>query len=210
MIYRRTYRPRGVTLIELLVALVIGTMLTVAVIDVARTTFRFSLQEPQALHYIDQSRGVESTFMSELRDASYGSDGSYPLYEASTTEIIFFSPYHMGGSVARVRYFASSTASTSNLYKGVTLPTGSPASYVLANEKKTLVATLAPTTTPIFTYYDQNYFGSSTPLAQPVSISNVTFVQMLLVVPKGDVHATGTFTLTAGASVRNLKSNLSN
>ena len=64
---------------------------------------------------------------------------------------------------------------------------------------------------PLFSYYDGNYNGSGSPLSQPVNINVIRFVKINLTVLK-DVtpNSTNTFTVTAGASIRNLKTNLGN
>jgi prepilin-type N-terminal cleavage/methylation domain-containing protein len=200
---------RGITLIELLVALTIGTVLIVAVTDTLRMVLVLTTQKPLSLQAIDQARTTASTFSNELRNATIGSDGSYPLAEASSTEIIFFTPYRSGTSpsVRRIRYYVAS----STLYKGVTTQSGTPPSYVIANEQITKLLPLASSTTKLFTYYDESYTGSSTPLVQPVSVTNVTYVQMSLsMLRKDERNSTSTFTFTSGSSVRNLKTNLGN
>jgi prepilin-type N-terminal cleavage/methylation domain-containing protein len=200
---------RGVTLIELLVALSISTVLIVALADTVRLTFNMSIQQPQAILAIDQARTVAAAFTDELRDATYGADGAYPLGEASSTEIIFYTPYHTGSTptVERVRYFLAS----STLYKGVTKQSGTPPMYAAADEQVTAQLAVV-TSTPLFAYYDGTYVGtSSSPLAQPVKVTQVTYASMSLIVPRQDRrNATSTFTLTAGATIRNLKTNLGN
>lgn len=198
---------RGLTLVELLVALAIGSVLLVAAAAAIRVVITSVVQQPLALGQIDQARGAAAAFVNELRDATYGADGSYPLVQASTTQIIFFSPYlQNGAAVDRIRYFIAS----STLYKGVTRPTGT--SYVLANEKVTpVVRSLLATTSAAFTYYNGSYAGATTsvPLTQPVSLSEITFVQLTLgVYTQERRNATSTFTVMIGSSIRNLKTNL--
>jgi len=64
---------------------------------------------------------------------------------------------------------------------------------------------------PLFSYYDSNYNGSGNPLTQPVNINVIRFIKINLTVLK-DVTPTGsgTFTVSSGASIRNLKTNLGN
>ncbi len=193
----------------MLVALAIGSMLMLAVFDVVRVVVNGVVQHPLALGAIDEARSVSIAFVNEIRDATYGADGSYPLGQASTTQIIFFSPYNeSSGSADRIRYFFAS----STLYKGVTTPSGT--AYILAQEKVTPVLhAVMSTTTPIFTYYDGTYNGGTTtlPLVQPVNVTRVTFAQLSVSVLSQDRrNATSTFIITTGSSIRNLKTNLGN
>lgn len=200
---------RGMTLVELLVVLSISTVLVVVISDTLRMVLQLTTQKPLALQAIDQARVVTSTFANELRNAAIGSDGSYPLAEASSTEIIFFTPFRSGSSpsVRRIRYFVAS----STLYKGIVVQSGTPPSYATSSEQISRVLPLASSTSLWFSYYDGTFTGSSTPLAQPVSITNVTNVQMSLIMLRQDTrNSTSTFTITSGSTVRNLKTNLGN
>lgn len=201
---------RGLTLIEFLVAMGIGLLLILTVAGTVAKVLSLTSQQPLAIGTIDTARIVTNTFLNEIRDATTAGDGSYPLTLASSSAIIFYTPYgSYDGSIIRVRYFISNNT----LYKGVTKPTGTPATYPVASEKISPLMTLASSTAAIFTYYDGNYVGATTslPLAQPVSIAQVTYAQMALTVfTKDSRTATTTFTMTAGATMRNLKTNLGN
>src|ERR1700742_4397347 len=122
---------RGFTLIEMLVTIAIFGVVIIGITYLLRIIFTNSTTNPNALNAIDQAQSAASNFVSQIRDATYGNDGSFPLGEASTSEIIFYSPYGSTGSttVDRIRNFVS----TSTLYEGVTVPSGSPSSYNVAN-----------------------------------------------------------------------------
>ena len=147
-------------------------------------------------------------FANELRNATIGNDGAFPLAEASSTEIIFYTPYRSGSTptVRRIRYFVAS----STLYKGVVTSSGAPPSYA-TSEQVTKVLPLASKTALLFSYYDGTFTGSSTPLAQPVAVTNVNYVQISITMLRLDErNSTSTFTMTSGSTVRNLKTNLGN
>jgi len=202
---------RGFTLIEMLVTIAIFGSVMVITSNLLLTIFSNSTTSPNALNAVDQAEGATSNFVNQIRDAAYGNDGSSPLGEASTTEIIFFSPYGSSGSttVDRIRYFLAS----STLYEGITVPSGSPASYNLANEK---VSAILPHvsgngTSTVFFYYGGTYAGTSSPLSQPVNVNQVTYVGMTLAVQLQEViGATTTSVISTGATIRNLKTNLGN
>ena len=110
--------------------------------------------------------------------------------------------------MARIRYYLA----TSTLYKGVIVPSGSPLTYNLGQEKILTVQTdLISTTTPIFYYYDGNYNGSSTPLTQPVNTTQIKYVKINLnILKQNTISDSSTFNISTGASIRNLKTNLGN
>lgn len=202
---------RGFTLIEMLVTIVIFGLVMGVTALLLRIIFTNATTNPNALNAIDLAQSAASNFVNQIRDATYGNDGSYPLGEASTTEIIFFSPYGSSGSttVDRIRYFVSS----STLYEGVTIPTGSPASYTSLNEKvTTIVPHIAGVgTSTIFFYYGGTYAGTTSPLAQPVNVNQVTYIGMTMTVQLQEVRgSTASSAISTGAAIRNLKTNLGN
>jgi prepilin-type N-terminal cleavage/methylation domain-containing protein len=203
---------RGFTLVEMLVTVSIYVIIVGGIMDFFISSYKGAVQNPMALNSIDNVRSVTSAFANEIRSASYGNDGSYPLAQASSTQIIFFSPFGSPSTttVMRIRYYLLNGI----LYKGITLPSGSPPSYNTANEAVRAVAySVSSATSSIFYYYDGSYNGisSTTPIAQPVNVTKVTYVQMYLTTLMNEVrNATSTFSIATGAAIRNLKTNLGN
>lgn len=202
--------PEGFTLVETLVAIFVFSIIMIGSTLMLQNILKSSQQQPLALEAVDQARLAIFNFVSELRNATAGNDGSYPLNQASDSQIIFYSTYGSTNSsiINRIRYYVSGTT----LYKGATAPSGSPLTYNTSLEKSTAVITnLSNASTPVFYYYDGNYAGTSTPLSQPINVTNVKFVKMNLVIPNKDTRgATTTFTVSAGSTLRNLKTNLGN
>ena len=203
-------QPRGFTLVETLVVIFIFSIIMAGVTLLLRDILKNSAQQPLSLEVVDQARLVIFNFTNELRNATAGNDGSYPLNQAGDTQIILYSTYGSATStqVNRIRYYVSGTT----LYKGTIAPSGNPQSYNPASEKiASLITNLSNANTPVFYYYDGNYTGTSTPLVQPINVNNVKFVAINLILPKQDVRdATTTFAITAGGTIRNIKTNLGN
>ena len=202
---------RGFTIIEMLVTIVVFGMVMGVTAFLLRLIFMNATTNPNALNAIDQAESATTNFINQVRDATFGNDGSYPLREASTTEVIFFSPYGSPASttVYRVRYYISS----SSLYEGITAPSGSPSAYNTASEQVTKIASnvAGVGTSTIFYYYDGTYAGTSTPLNQPVNINQVTYIGLTMSIQLQEVRgATSTSVISTGAAIRNLKTNLGN
>ncbi|OGZ85474.1 MAG: hypothetical protein A2599_00705 [Candidatus Staskawiczbacteria bacterium RIFOXYD1_FULL_39_28] len=198
---------KGFTIIEIIVAISILAGLLLLAAPLLISLFQNPKQELAAMDSIDRARIAASNFTNEIRNATTGSDGSYPLKIASESEIIFYSNF---GSVAplvnRIRYFFSE----GTLYKGIIVPSGNPLAYDPSSEGVGTVISgleIAPT----FSYYDGDYNGSTASLAQPVSVTQIKFVKINLPVPKKTTaQSTDTFLVSAGGSVRALKDNLGN
>jgi prepilin-type N-terminal cleavage/methylation domain-containing protein len=200
------------TLIETLLVIAVFTILAFGVNTLVSYMFMNSINRTNSLGNIDTAGIVATNFINEIRDASVGNDGGYPLNQASTTQIIFYTNYgQSAGILAKIRYFISGTT----LKKGVTIPTGTPLAYNSAQEKISTVQNglVSTSTTAIFYYYDGNYSGSTStpPLTQPVNVTQVKYILMTLTILKKDTNlSTSTFIVNAGASVRSLKTNLGN
>lgn len=203
---RKTKNQKGFTLIEVIVSVFIFSLLAYGVILLMSSLFTDYNKQSSLLDDTDQARKVLTSFTDELRSSTTGADGSFALNQAGNTQIIFFSSVGNGGTIYRYRYYVNGTT----LYRGIVAPTAN--FYNTASEVVTPVQTdLANGATPAFFYYDGNYDGTTAPLAQPVNLTQVKFVKMNLIIKnKAGLQGSGTFTVTAGATIRNLKNNLGN
>ncbi len=202
-------KKSGFTLIETLLTIFIFGLLMMGTTLMIKDIFSVSEQQNGILSNTNQATLISSTFANEIRNATYGANGAYPINQASNTQLIFYSTGdNTNGTVSQIRYYISGNT----LYKGVTNPGGSPLSYVGQTENITTLSTqMSMGNNPLFYYYDGTYNGSGSALTQPVNINAIRFIKINLIVNK-DVTPTGasTFTVTAGASIRNLKTNLGN
>lgn len=193
---------KGFTLIETVVAM--GIVMVVAVLfmrfsrDVTDSTVRFSgsLLTQQQLNVTMQ------VLLPEIRSASQGNDGSFPIAHAATSSFQFYSDIDRDGLFDRVRYYLQGTTFT----KGVIEPTGSPLAYVTSTETfQDLVYNVIPGS-QIFSYYDKTATSTaSTPLSQPVDVSRVKAVRITLVANQGTSSTPSLTGVETTATIRNLR-----
>ncbi len=170
---------KGFTLVETIVVIFIFTLLAIGVTTLFTHIFQSSRDDLASLETIDQVRIVTRDFTNEIREASVGMDGSYPITLAEDFQITF-------NSGSPVHYYLA----TSTLYKE-------------SNGKTVAIQkNIKNTNDPIFYYYNGDYSGTSTPLTSPISINQIKYVKINLEITDLNV--------TAGASIRNLKTNLGN
>lgn len=199
----------GFTLVETIMTIFIFSLLMLGTSLMLKDILANSRQQYGVIDSVDQARKIANTFTNELRNSTYGVNGSYPLNEASNIQIIFFSTAPKNnGTISRVRYYMSGNT----LYKGITDPAGNPPSYAGQTEVITTLSTkMSLSANPLFYYYDGSYNGSGTSLSQPVNLNQVKFIKINLIVLKQlTATSSDTFTVSAGASMRNLKTNLGN
>ncbi len=197
---------RGMTLIEVIVTLGIFVIILMAV---GRLQFNILDYNRYSSDYIQSGQDASSilrTMVKEMRIAKIGSNGSYPIAQAATSTIVFYSDIDSDGLQDQVRYYISTTT----LKKGIIKPTGSPLTYVAANEKlSTLAYSLKNgTSTPLFEYFDNNYTGTSSPLSIPVNIPMVRLVRINLLIDADPKRSPLPRLYTSDVMLRNLKDNL--
>jgi type II secretory pathway pseudopilin PulG len=189
---------RGFTLLETVVVVtlvaLVGGALSSAIQYFYRTN-NYVLQEGNA---VQSARVGLATAVQNLREASYGDDGSYPIANAATSTITFYADINGDGKADKVRYyFASST-----LYRDVTYSSGNPPTYTGQTPQTVTVATYLQnnSSTPIFQYYD----NTGTLLTAPINVSSVASVLTNLLIDVDTKRSPSAYSLSGSASLRNL------
>lgn len=198
---------KGFTLIEIVVAIFVFSMISFGLIALMSNIFTFNRQQGLLLSAADQARQVATKIMNELRNAQTGMDGAYPLNLAQSQQLVFFSNADKDSGIERVRYYLQN----GKLYKGLTEYNGT--TYNTSTETSLLVQNdvANSSSTPLFYYFDGSYYGGAAqnPLAQPFSPTAVTFIKLnLRVYNKAGVKNSNFYTITAAGAMRNLKTNL--
>ncbi|MDB5239229.1 MAG: hypothetical protein JWO00_564 [Candidatus Parcubacteria bacterium] len=194
------------TLVETMIALALFAVVIVAVGSFQVSLFTNQKVVSGSLQTAQDSQIILKTMLTELRSAAPGMNGAYPIVSAATSSIIFFSDANNDGKTEQITYKLASTT----IYRSVIPPTGSPAVYSGANQSTSTILynVRNSTSTAIFQYFDQNYTGTSTPLAYPISLASVRLVQISLTLDVNPNLSPIPRTYTVQASLRNLKTNL--
>lgn len=196
---------RGITLIEVLVAMGISVFLIVGIIDLMLWAMHGRDVVWEQLSTQNEGRKIVQDFTNELRRATASSIGAYPLEIAQDQQIAFYSNIDADSWRERIRYFISNKT----LKKGIIKPTGNPLVYNSANEVITdVVHDVANGTSSLFYYFDQSYTGaSSTAMTSPINIPNVRMVGISLSLEEKPNVAPAPFNIESKVEIRNLKSN---
>ncbi len=190
---------RGFTLLETVMVVfligLVGSALS-GMIQYFYRTNDYVLQQQTA---VQNARQGLNTAMQELREASYGDDGSYPIANAATSTITFYADLNNSGDVEEITFYLLN----GTLYRGVTRATGNPPSYAGQPQSTSTIATYivqSGGTAPIFQYYDAN--GNL--LTYPITLSNIASVTTTINVDVDVNRTPGTYTLLGSATLRNL------
>jgi hypothetical protein len=208
---KRRKSERGLTLIESIVGVGILVLLLGAVILFHRTVIMSTQIAQTNLTIHQQVRRTLSTLTLELRAAKPSASGSYPIESAGTSSIVFYSDIDATTDVERIRYYLATSTAGSSVYdtirKGVIKPVGT--TYPTANETTSVIARYVrnASSTPLFTYFNSNYAGTSSPLGLPVNIPSIRHVRMDIRVEERAGRGTTSRSYMTHVSVRQLKDN---
>lgn len=199
-----THDP-GFSIIEAVVAISILTLVGIAVYTFQKDVFSFNRIFSQNITAQEEARRALKIMSAEIRAASPSSVGAYAIAEAATSSFVFYSNIDDDSFKERVRYFLDGAV----LKKGVTKPTGDPLTYNPASEVVSdVVRDMANGATAIFSYYGTEYGGTTPPLAEPIDISAVRLVKIMIMVDRDPSAPPAPISLTTQISMRNLKDNL--
>jgi prepilin-type N-terminal cleavage/methylation domain-containing protein len=199
------YNKRGFTLVEMLVALGMFALISVAVGDIVIRSLRSNDVIWEQLKTQNDGRAVLEQFVDDVRRAEPSSIGGYPIADASSSTFTFFANIDSDIGRERVRFFLDGT----DVKKGVIEPSGDPLGYDGA-ENIVTVATDAVNIAkgvPLFEYYDETYPVTSTPLIVPENLTDIRLVRVQLELEKDPNETPVPLHVETIASVRNLKSN---
>ncbi len=196
-------RLTGFSLVETVIAVALLSILAFAVGSFGANVFYYNSVAQNGLLAQMDAREVVRQVASELREASPSALGGYPIEIASTSELVFYSDIDNDGASERVRYYLSGLT----LMKDVTKPSGSPLAYTGTPTKSPVISTVRNGSTSIFSFYDTNYTGTTTPLSFPVNIVSIRLVKINLAIDRDPYRSPIPLYATTQVSVRNLKDN---
>ena len=205
-LYNIKNKNNGMTLVETLVGVGIMIMIISTIASFQVGVIRNNKYANDVLLSAQDASVILKTMVKELRSAKPGSNGSYPIVQAATSSVTFFSDIDADNLQEQVRYFL--VANT--LKKGVIKPTGSPLTYNSGQETFYILANSIKNTasTSMFEYYDNTYVSTSTPLAQPVTTSAVRLIKINLLIDADPNRSPIPRMYISEATLRNLKDNL--
>lgn len=196
----------GFTLVEVLVSIAVLGFIVMSVSGFQSNILRFNRSTTLSLDSARYAQSILRTIVRELRTAKPGDDGSYPILQAGTSTITFFSDINSDGRQEKIRYFVEEGV----FQKGVTQSSGLPVSYLDGQEEFHVLAerVYLSSSTPLFQYYDGLYTGTSTPLADPVVAKKVRLIKINLIIRNDQTSDAGDRLYTSQVMLRNLKDSL--
>ncbi len=203
----RKSHQSGLTLIEILVSIAVGSILIFAIFNLQVSIADSQLAISSNSQAYNEANIAIQAVSRELRNARPAATGAYPLELADDQQIIFYANIDDDPEPEKIRYFLQDN----KLNRGVIDPTGSPLTYSAGSEKITLVIDyIVNDGTPLFTYYNGNWPADTTnnPLPAPARLLDTKLVTIALTINPRPDRLEGAYYLESSAQIRNLKTNL--
>ena len=124
---------RGYTMIEMLAVIFVFTLIWGVIAQTIVMIYRtqgYAMDQSQA---IEEARKGVDKMAKEIRQATHGADGSYPIILAADKELIFNSDIDGDGRVERVRYFLATVNSGTQTQSCYSTATGGSCNYTFSN-----------------------------------------------------------------------------
>ncbi len=205
---KKTYYVSGHTLVELIIAIGIGSLVMSGfMLLFARTwdTNKFILEEGMAS--AAASRATNQITI-RLRGVRQAEDGDYPIERADNFDLTVYADVDDDMIAERVHYFLD--AANDQFKVGVTEPNMNtvPVTYPVSDQTVTVMTNFVvnENNDPIFHYYNTNYPGDTVnnPLSTPASVGDIQLVKIHFLVNIDPVHAPNNINIESFVDLRNL------
>lgn len=164
----------GFTIFELLITIGIVSSVILGIGLLGRDIGEFQVSFSESLMAEQDAELTMKAMRPELRSMGPSSVGGYPIEQASTSSLTFFSDFDKDGIFERIRYFYGGNS----LKRGITEPSGNPLVYNTSTEIINSVIRNAASSTDIFSYFDDNFTGTEGKMSSPINISSIRVIRM--------------------------------
>lgn len=191
---------RGLTLMEMIVTIGVVALITAAIAQAVTTFYRANRVALEESYQIRSAQKGLDALIRDLREATYGDTGAYPLESIASSSITFYSDIDRTSPIERIRYELKGQTLT----RTVTQSAGTPPTYTNGPTATTTVSDFVRNfgdNISLFRYY--NSAGAEVTSAS--DIASIVSVSVNLVVDITPIHAPGEFTLKSSATLRNLR-----
>lgn len=196
---------KGFTMLELLVALGIFSLIIVSVAWLVIHGFRYNAIIWEQLKTQSDGRRVLRETVDVVRKAEQSSIGSYPVANAGAYDLTVYSNVDSDSYREKVRFWLDGTTFKRNTVK----PSGSPPSYSGAGQTVEIAHDVVNISKgeAVFSYFDENYTGVEAPMIQPVDTTKIRIIRVRLELEKDPTETPKPLRVESAAQIRNLKTN---
>jgi prepilin-type N-terminal cleavage/methylation domain-containing protein len=197
----------GVTLIELLIAIAITSIIGIGLVSLQYILSQNQIAITKNTKSVDDANYIVTMFTKELRRSSTSETGSYLLSSAGDQNILFYSDSDLDGQAEKIQYRLDGT----RLIKTIIQPTSYPISYPSDQAINTIVSNnIRNGSSAVFFYYNEDYPNDTqnNPLPQNKRLSDTRTVKISLRVNTNANNPEKDYIIDSFVTIRMLKDNL--
>lgn len=192
----------GFTLMEIVVTMAIVGFLVAGIYVFIGNLTDASLRFNSSLLANQEIQQALQVMVPELRSAGQSNTGAYPVIEAASTSIRFYSDLRGDGIFQEIHYYLEDDV----FKKGVIEPSGDPLSYDEDDEKVRELVENIVTGAQIFSYFSADATSTyADALSFPVNILDISKVKVTLSVNKGTPTLPSIIGIEDLVTIRNLR-----
>jgi len=194
----------GFTLIELVISLSILAVLSIVLVTIQSDIFFVNGFLNESFTAYRDAQFAMTLIVPHLRSTTQSNVGGFALQITSPNSLAFYSNVDSDSLRERVHYFLQGNT----LMQSIVKPMGEPLTYSTTTATESLrpiLRNIISTSTPIFSYYDSTYAGTSSPLTHPVSPSEVRLIGVSLIVDQDPLRLPPPITISSQVNLRNLR-----
>lgn len=190
---------RGMSIIEVVVSVSIIAIIMVVISQSVIYFYRANRVTFEESYQIRSAQKGMEVLVRDVREASYGDNGAYPLGVIGTSTLTFYSDIDRSSPIERITYKLTGTTLTRTLTNSIGTPptyTGTISTSTVSDYVRNIGDNI-----PLFRYYD----ATGVEVVNQADIAKVVSISVSIVVDITPIHAPGEFTLRSGATIRNLR-----
>jgi len=199
-----TTTQKGMTLVEMLIAIGIYTVLLLAINNSITSLYQNNAYALEQANEVGNARRGVTQWNRDAKEMITGEDGTWPVAVIGEHRLGYYSDTDQDDSVEYVEYILAATTLRKFTYN----PTGSPATYDLTTpDSEEILSEYVQNieqATSTFFYFDNN----GTQLTSTSPVIDVRYMQMQVIVNIDPDRNPGEFMLRSSLAPRNLKDNL--
>ncbi len=146
---------QGSTLLEVIIYVTVFGIIIIGISNAVLSVYKTRVFVYEQIQSGAESRRGLSLLVGDIREASYGDNGAYPVENISDYSFTFYSDIDNDNKVERIRYFVEDGV----LKRGVTKSSGIPPVYDSNNESVSNISLYVQNedqNIPLFTFYDNS------------------------------------------------------
>jgi len=197
---RVTYASQGLTLVEMVVSIAIGTIAVIVLSAFIMSLYRTNMYAVEQSFAVNSARKGVEEMVRDIRESTYSDQGSFPIISANPYTFYFYSDVDRDTNVERIKYYIENGL----LKREVTKAVGQPLMYPNSTDAISIVSDHVRNVTqtePVFRYYDT----AGNEMTDLSRVTDIAFIVIRLVVNINPNRLPNDFVLQSSASLRNLK-----